>query len=102
MKKGIRKRCLAVALSMVLTFMDNVPALAKESGFLEKESIVAAEEEVCSEDDILNRMTDEEDIIEQESEQEKSEKEDDENETIENEKTTASETESTEIGRAHV
>ncbi len=52
MKKGIRKRCLAVALSMVLTFMDNVPALAKESGFLENESIVAAEEEVCSEDDI--------------------------------------------------
>ena len=62
MKKGIRKRCLAVALSMVLTFMDNVPALAKESGFLENETIVATEEEVRSEDDILNRMTYEEDI----------------------------------------
>ena len=42
--------------------MDNVPALAKESGFLENETIVATEEEVRSEDDILNRMTYEEDI----------------------------------------
>ena len=108
MRKGIRKRCLAVALSMVLTFVDNAPALAKESGFLENESIVAAEEEALSEDDILNRMTEEEEIEEQESEQEMSEKDSDKNQTIENKETESSfdeniatsETESTEENKS--